>query len=127
MRMNEDSRQRRHWTNQFAFSPILTPSSFNVPIPFLLFFSSFFLFLFLFFPFPFPFFLFGSAVQKNGICEVLYAAAYVTGEFAEHLDDPLPVLEALLQPRVASLPGHIQSVYVHNALKLYAAFAKKVC
>jgi AP-3 complex subunit delta-1 len=56
---------------------------------------------------------------------VLYAAAWVTGEFAEHLDDPLPVLDMLLQPSVATLPGHIQGVYVHNALKLYAATARK--
>lgn len=63
--------------------------------------------------------------QKNGVCEVLYAAAYITGEFADHLEEPLPVLEMLLQPRVSSLPGHIQSVYIHNALKLYASVARK--
>lgn len=49
----------------------------------------------------------------------------MAGEYAEHLDEPLPVLEALLQPRVEALPGHVQAVYIHNTLKLYAAAVKK--
>ncbi|KAI1883045.1 hypothetical protein AGOR_G00241190 [Albula goreensis] len=59
--------------------------------------------------------------QRNGICEVLYAAAWICGEFSEHLEDPLHTLEAMLRPRVATLPGHIQAVYVQNAAKLFAA------
>ncbi|KAJ8277250.1 hypothetical protein GJAV_G00073100 [Gymnothorax javanicus] len=59
--------------------------------------------------------------QRNGICEVLYAAAWICGEFAEHLEDPSLTLEAMLRPRVATLPGHIQAVYVQNAAKLFAA------
>ncbi|XP_064186440.1 AP-3 complex subunit delta-1-like isoform X3 [Anguilla rostrata] len=58
--------------------------------------------------------------QRNGICEVLYAAAWICGEFAEHLDDPAQTLEAMLRPKVATLPGHIQAVYVQNAAKLFA-------
>ncbi|KAJ8271099.1 hypothetical protein GJAV_G00122740 [Gymnothorax javanicus] len=56
--------------------------------------------------------------QRNGICEVLYAAAWICGEFSEHLEDPLHTLEAMLRPRVATLPGHIQAVYVQNSAKL---------
>ncbi|XP_061097905.1 AP-3 complex subunit delta-1 isoform X2 [Conger conger] len=59
--------------------------------------------------------------QRNGICEVLYAAAWICGEFSEHLEAPLQTLEAMLRPRVATLPGHIQAVYVQNAAKLFAA------
>ncbi|XP_064185903.1 AP-3 complex subunit delta-1 [Anguilla rostrata] len=59
--------------------------------------------------------------QRNGICEVLYAAAWICGEFSEHLEDPMQTLEAMLRPRVAILPGHIQAVYVQNAAKLFAA------
>uniref|UniRef100_A0A667YHU7 AP-3 complex subunit delta-1 n=1 Tax=Myripristis murdjan TaxID=586833 RepID=A0A667YHU7_9TELE len=58
--------------------------------------------------------------QRNGICEVLYAAAWICGEFSEHLENPLQTLEAMLRPKVATLPGHIQAVYVQNAAKLFA-------
>ncbi|XP_046905403.1 AP-3 complex subunit delta-1 isoform X2 [Hypomesus transpacificus] len=58
--------------------------------------------------------------QRNGICEVLYAAAWICGEFSEHLENPLQTLEAMMRPKVATLPGHIQAVYVQNAAKLFA-------
>ncbi|KPP70590.1 hypothetical protein Z043_110569, partial [Scleropages formosus] len=58
--------------------------------------------------------------QRNGICEVLYAAAWICGEFSDHLEDPLQTLEAMLRPKVATLPGHIQAVYIQNAAKLFA-------
>ncbi|KAM9529336.1 AP-3 complex subunit delta-1-like isoform 3-T3 [Salvelinus alpinus] len=58
--------------------------------------------------------------QHNGICEVLYAAAWICGEFSEHLEDPMATLEAMLRPKVATLPGHIQAVYVQNAAKLFS-------
>ncbi|XP_070562551.1 AP-3 complex subunit delta-1-like isoform X2 [Ptychodera flava] len=64
--------------------------------------------------------LLGSATHRNGICEVLYAAAWIVGEFSEHLYDPKATLDAMLKGRVTSLPGHIQSVYVQNTLKLYS-------
>jgi hypothetical protein len=40
-----------------------------------------------------------------------------------HLKEPQQTLEAMLRPKLTSLPGHIQSVYVQNLLKLYC----KVC
>ncbi|XP_072516173.1 AP-3 complex subunit delta-1 isoform X3 [Salminus brasiliensis] len=64
-------------------------------------------------------------MQRNGICEVLYAAAWICGEFSEHLDDPMQTLEAMLRPKVATLPGHIQAVYVQNAAKLFATVLRK--
>ncbi|KAA8589955.1 hypothetical protein FQN60_013320 [Etheostoma spectabile] len=63
-------------------------------------------------------------VQRKGICEVLYAAAWICGEFSEHLDNPTQTLEAMLRPKVATLPGHIQAVYVQNAAKLFATILK---
>ncbi|XP_030640247.1 AP-3 complex subunit delta-1 isoform X3 [Chanos chanos] len=63
--------------------------------------------------------------QRNGICEVLYAAAWICGEFSEHLEDPMHTLEAMLRPKVATLPGHIQAVYVQNAAKLFATVLRK--
>ncbi|XP_072295284.1 AP-3 complex subunit delta-1 isoform X3 [Eucyclogobius newberryi] len=63
-------------------------------------------------------------MQRNGICEVLYAAAWICGEFSEHLENPSQTLEAMLRPKVATLPGHIQAVYVQNAAKLFATVLK---
>ncbi len=52
--------------------------------------------------------LVGSAVHRNGICEVLYAAAWIVGEFTEFVPDPKSTLESMARQRVTSLPGHIQ-------------------
>ena len=35
------------------------------------------------------------------------------------------MIEIFLHPRVTNLPGHIQSVYIHNSLKLFAKIASK--
>ena len=63
--------------------------------------------------------LVGSSAQNNGICEVLYAAAWIVGEFSEFLLEPRVTLEAMLRQRVTSLPGHIQvsSKYIIGLLK----------
>lgn len=63
--------------------------------------------------------------QANGICEVLYAAAWICGEFSEHLSDPSATLKAMLHPKVTYLPGHIQSILVQNVIKLYASILVK--
>lgn len=42
-----------------------------------------------------------------------------------YLKDPKTTLEAMLRPKITALPGHIQSVYVQNLLKLYANILKK--
>jgi len=68
----------------------------------------------------------GENPTENGICEVLYAAAWIVGEFASFtLGEYATLIEILLHPRVTNLPGHIQSVYIHNALKLFAKIATK--
>ncbi|XP_076439969.1 AP-3 complex subunit delta-1-like isoform X2 [Babylonia areolata] len=64
--------------------------------------------------------------QRNGICEVLYAAAWICGEFSEHLKEPQQTLEAMLRPKLTCLPGHIQSVYVQNLLKLYCKVVRRL-
>ncbi|XP_012584930.1 PREDICTED: AP-3 complex subunit delta-1 isoform X2 [Condylura cristata] len=66
-----------------------------------------------------------SNTQRNGICEVLYAAAWICGEFSEHLEEPHQTLEAMLRPKVTTLPGHIQAVYVQNVVKLYASILQQ--
>uniref|UniRef100_U5EX37 AP-3 complex subunit delta n=1 Tax=Corethrella appendiculata TaxID=1370023 RepID=U5EX37_9DIPT len=55
--------------------------------------------------------------QSSTMYEVLYAAAWIVGEFSSHLDDPEETLSILLKPR--QLPGHIQAVYVQNIIKLF--------
>lgn len=58
--------------------------------------------------------------------EVLYAAAFIVGEYASSAEDFLPALESLLQPRAAALSAAVQSIYMQNVLKLVtklAAFA----
>ncbi|XP_071954379.1 AP-3 complex subunit delta-1-like isoform X2 [Antedon mediterranea] len=67
----------------------------------------------------------GASMQTNSRCEVLYAAAWIIGEFPVHLLDPYATLQYMLKQRVSNLPGHIQSVYVQNVLKLYSAIVKK--
>nr|CAD7424669.1 unnamed protein product [Timema monikensis] len=65
-------------------------------------------------------FLTSGSAQRSTMSEVLYAAAWICGEFSEHLSDPQATLEAMLRGKVFTLPGHIQAVYVQNILKLFA-------
>lgn len=83
---------------------------------------------------------------RNTMVEVLYAAAWICGEFSRYqlflefsctgsfwhfnlinfvfcsseLKDPLATLNSMIQSQTSNLPGHIQAVYVHNILKLAA-------
>lgn len=51
--------------------------------------------------------------------EVMYAAAWIVGEFSVHLTDPEETLKVFLNGRPA-LPGHIQAVFVQNIIKLFS-------
>lgn len=64
---------------------------------------------------------FTVSTQSNSMYEVLYAAAWIVGEFAAELTDAERTLNILLRPR--QLPGHIQGVYVQNVMKLFARLA----
>eukprot|EP01117_Protostelium_nocturnum_P002810 TRINITY_DN13730_c0_g1_i1.p1 TRINITY_DN13730_c0_g1~~TRINITY_DN13730_c0_g1_i1.p1 ORF type:complete len:1096 (-),score=278.81 TRINITY_DN13730_c0_g1_i1:141-3428(-) len=59
-------------------------------------------------------------IQVGGNCEVLYAAAYIVGEFAYHIDDYVTAMESIFLPAITSLPSHIQAVYCQSALKIFA-------
>lgn len=37
-----------------------------------------------------------------------------------HLKEPEAVLESILKSKVSVLPGHIQAVFIHNLMKLFA-------
>eukprot|EP00095_Tigriopus_kingsejongensis_P012727 snap_masked-scaffold43_size480169-processed-gene-2.9 protein:Tk12727 transcript:snap_masked-scaffold43_size480169-processed-gene-2.9-mRNA-1 annotation:"ap-3 complex subunit delta-1-like isoform x3" len=60
-----------------------------------------------------------GAGKRNSVSQVLYAAAWVCGEFPRDLNSPTHTLESMMGSRIGSLPGHIQSVYIHNGLKLW--------
>ncbi|CAJ0568040.1 unnamed protein product, partial [Mesorhabditis spiculigera] len=67
----------------------------------------------------------GSAQQRSNISEVLLAAAWICGEYWEHVRDLDGVLAAMLKAKPSLMPGHILSVYVQNIGKLYAALLGK--
>jgi AP-3 complex subunit delta len=60
---------------------------------------------------------FPSSSQTNTMFEVLYAAAWIIGEFAAEIEVPNEVLQLLLQDR--SIPGHIQAAFVQNSIKVF--------
>jgi AP-3 complex subunit delta-1 len=55
--------------------------------------------------------------------EVLYAAAWIVGEFTELLNKPEETLDILLTSR--NLPGHIEAIYTHNIMKLFTHILSK--
>lgn len=61
--------------------------------------------------------------SEGGVCEVLYAAAWIAGEYAQYATNHSQIVSSLLQPRISTLPGHIQAVHVQNALKIYTRLA----
>uniref|UniRef100_A0A1I7UKK7 AP-3 complex subunit delta n=1 Tax=Caenorhabditis tropicalis TaxID=1561998 RepID=A0A1I7UKK7_9PELO len=62
----------------------------------------------------------GSAQQRSNMCEVLLAAAWICGEYSQHVRKQQGVLESMLKAKPSVMPGHILSVYVQNIGKLYS-------
>jgi len=63
--------------------------------------------------------LVGSAhIHANHVSRVLYAAAYLTGEFAAHVKNHISVIRALLDKRLTCLPPNVQCVFIHSAFKV---------
>ncbi|VDM55858.1 unnamed protein product [Angiostrongylus costaricensis] len=67
----------------------------------------------------------GSAQQRNNICEVLLTAAWICGEYSQHVRNIPSVLESMLRARTSVMSGHILSVYVQNIGKLYSTLLSK--
>ncbi|TPX33731.1 hypothetical protein SmJEL517_g03404 [Synchytrium microbalum] len=57
--------------------------------------------------------------ELNNI-DVLYALAWICGENCRYLSQPTAVLRHMLLPAVKRLPVVIQSVYIHNAMKIFS-------
>ncbi|XP_044260701.1 AP-3 complex subunit delta [Tribolium madens] len=62
--------------------------------------------------------VYSSTSQFTIMQEVLYAAAWLCGEFASELKQPEKTLRAMLKYK--SLPQHIEAVFIHNIIKLFA-------
>uniref|UniRef100_A0A0X3P8N0 AP-3 complex subunit delta domain-containing protein n=2 Tax=Schistocephalus solidus TaxID=70667 RepID=A0A0X3P8N0_SCHSO len=64
--------------------------------------------------------------RRSRMHEVIYAAAWICGEFSSFLEEPQTTLEAMLDDAsLSNLRGHIQSVLVLNVLKLYCKVTAK--
>lgn len=64
-----------------------------------------------------------STSQFTIMQEVLYAAAWLTGEFVRELENPEQNLRCMIKYK--SLPQHIESVFIHNIIKLFAYIMEK--
>lgn len=62
--------------------------------------------------------------SQRGLFIYFYVFSVKPPPLRRHLENPMQTLEAMLRPKVATLPGHIQAVYVQNAAKLFATVLK---
>jgi len=60
-----------------------------------------------------------ESATDSAIQEVLFAAAWVVGEYAASGSDLSEALTVLLQPRVSYMPAHVQGVFVQAAFKVF--------
>ncbi|KAJ8950778.1 hypothetical protein NQ318_011271 [Aromia moschata] len=64
-----------------------------------------------------------STSQFTIMQEVLYAAAWLCGEFVSELQKPEDTLLSLLKYKI--LPQHIESVFIQNIIKIFASVMEK--
>ncbi|CAL8088966.1 unnamed protein product [Orchesella dallaii] len=70
-----------------------------------------------------PYAIFGMALGSGrppSMIQVLYAAAWICGEYCTFLSNPKKTLLGMLDSRMVQLPHNIQSVYLQNCLKILA-------
>ncbi|KAF2899689.1 hypothetical protein ILUMI_06486, partial [Ignelater luminosus] len=67
--------------------------------------------------------VYASTSQFSIMQDVLYAAAWLCGEFSSELKNPEQTLKSMLKYK--SLPQHIESIFIHNILKLFARLVEK--
>ncbi|KAF8488683.1 adaptin N terminal region-domain-containing protein [Gautieria morchelliformis] len=70
--------------------------------------------------------LLNEAGDVAGSAEVLWAAAWICGEYCRELLDPLKFLSYLLQPSSAALPPEIISVYIQAAFKVFGHWSAEL-
>uniref|UniRef100_A0A7E4V9H3 AP-3 complex subunit delta n=1 Tax=Panagrellus redivivus TaxID=6233 RepID=A0A7E4V9H3_PANRE len=67
----------------------------------------------------------GNAAQRNNVSEVLLAAAWICGEYSEHVRDVVGVLESMLRIKMSLVPGALLSIYIQTITKLYSVLLTK--
>ncbi|KAI8990678.1 Ap3d1 protein [Trametes punicea] len=67
-----------------------------------------------------------KASEDGGCPEVLWAGAWICGEYCSELAEPQKLLSYLLQPRVASLPPDVVAVYLQASMKVFGSWAAEV-
>ncbi len=58
---------------------------------------------------------------SNAMSEVLYAAAFLVGEFAEYVEEHVELVTVMLKPQVATLSQNVQNVFVQSFVKVLAS------
>ncbi|KAG6889341.1 hypothetical protein C0995_001749 [Termitomyces sp. Mi166 len=64
-----------------------------------------------------------NAHEEGSCSEVLWAAAWVCGEYCDELAEPHKLLPYLLQPEVLSVAPEIVAVYIQAATKIFGTWA----
>ncbi|THV06465.1 Ap3d1 protein [Dendrothele bispora CBS 962.96] len=64
-----------------------------------------------------------NAHEEGSCSEVLWAAAYICGEYGSELADPQKLLPLVLQPEISNLSPEIIAVYLHAATKIFGFWA----
>ncbi|KAH9932073.1 Ap3d1 protein [Epithele typhae] len=67
-----------------------------------------------------------NASEVGGCPEVLWAAAWICGEYCGELAEPHKLLTHLLQPRISSLSPDIIAVYLQASLKVFGSWAADI-
>ncbi|KAF9453879.1 Ap3d1 protein [Macrolepiota fuliginosa MF-IS2] len=67
-----------------------------------------------------------NAGEEGSCSEVLWAAAWIVGEYCEELSEPERLLPYLLQPNITRLPPDTVSIYIQAAIKIFGFWASEL-
>ncbi|KAF8215817.1 adaptin N terminal region-domain-containing protein [Mycena galopus ATCC 62051] len=67
-----------------------------------------------------------NARDEGSCSEVLWAAAWICGEYCSELSEPQKLLPYLLQAEIATLLPEIIAVYIHAASKIFGHWAAQI-
>ncbi|KAF8330859.1 adaptin N terminal region-domain-containing protein [Cantharellus anzutake] len=64
--------------------------------------------------------------DETSCSEILWAAAWICGEYPQYLSDPIGTLKLLFKQQVSRLPGEIIAVYLQATLKIFGHWAAEL-
>ncbi|KAF9566934.1 Ap3d1 protein [Agrocybe pediades] len=67
-----------------------------------------------------------NAGEEGSCSEVLWAAAWICGEYCSELAEPQKLLPYLLQPEITNLAPEIIAVYIQAAIKVFGFWASEL-